>query len=153
MTPRTLEDFLSLTEQAGDCLNWTRALNTDGYPRAAIKGNYNVKVHRHVYSLAHPEEDIEGRVIRHTCDNPKCINPDHLLSGTFADNAWDRASRKRNYLRSFGEDQVREIRKLYNSGEHTQKSLAHLFNTQQGSIRQIVLGMTYKWVTDNLQED
>lgn len=153
MTPRTLHDFLTFTEQHEDCLLWTRALNTDGYPRAAINGDCNVKVHRHVYSLVNPDEDIDGKVIRHTCDNPKCINPDHLRSGTFADNAWDRASRKRNFLRSFDEHEIREIRELYQSGEYTQSELARHFNTQQGSIRQIVLYLTYKWVTDIPQED
>ena len=37
----------------------------------------------------------DGMLVRHTCDNPKCVNPDHLILGTPADNARDRSSRGR----------------------------------------------------------
>ncbi|TKG21761.1 hypothetical protein FCV81_08845 [Vibrio breoganii] len=32
----------------------------------------------------------DGIVVRHTCDNPYCFNPDHLVKGTTADNNHDR---------------------------------------------------------------
>ena len=35
-------------------------------------------------------------VVRHTCDNPRCVNPEHLIPGTIADNNHDRAERGRN---------------------------------------------------------
>ncbi len=37
----------------------------------------------------------KGLVVRHTCDNPLCINPDHLILGTQADNVSDREARGR----------------------------------------------------------
>ena len=94
---KTLKQLLSYTEVSGDCLLWTRCLNTDGYPRLFWNGSSNGKGHRIVYQLSHPEEDITGLVIRHSCDNPKCINPDHLVSGTNLDNVSDRVARKRSY--------------------------------------------------------
>ena len=143
--PKTVEDFLKYTEAVDGCLIWSRALNTDGYPRAVIRGNSNGKVHREVYSLSHPEEDITGLVIRHTCDNPKCINPEHLLSGTNKDNMNDRDTRNRGHA-MFTHDQVREIRSLYDAGTHGQTDIARLFTTKQGSIRQIVKRISYKYV-------
>src|SRR3970282_283530 len=85
-----LQDLLSNTVQEGDCLVWTRCFHTDGYARIAG----NVKIHRYVFELT-TGEDIQGFVIRHTCDNIRCINPDHLLKGTFGDNGNDKFERGR----------------------------------------------------------
>ena len=37
----------------------------------------------------------ENQIVRHTCDNSLCVNPDHLVLGTQLDNMWDRANRGR----------------------------------------------------------
>lgn len=54
-----------------------------------------VYVHHHGITL----EDIAGQVIRHTCDNPRCVNPAHLLLGSKANNNKDRAERGRSAKR------------------------------------------------------
>ena len=72
-------------------------------------------IHREMYDMFF-DESIEGKVIRHTCDNPSCINPFHLKSGTHADNVQDRVDRGRSAIgenhgrHKLTEDQVREIR-------------------------------------------
>lgn len=88
----TVEKILGLTKKVGECLEWTRCFNTDGYPRIGP----NIKVHRLLYELK-TGEDITGKVVRHTCDNIRCLNLDHLLLGTPADNNRDRAERDRSY--------------------------------------------------------
>ncbi len=90
-------EWLKYTTSNGECLEWTRALNSDGYPRAGRKGNTNIKVHREVYKEHNSQEDINGKVIRHSCDNRKCINPKHLLSGSVVDNINDMDSRNRRH--------------------------------------------------------
>ena len=101
-----LTDLLANTVYEDECRIWTRCLNTDGYPH--MFGN--VKVHRLVYQLS-TGEDIEGYVIRHTCDKPKCINPNHLLKGSFADNGNDKFVRDRQ-PRVVTKDIVFKVRKI-----------------------------------------
>lgn len=61
----------------------------------------SVTKHRLVYAdkLGVTIDDIKGVVVRHTCDNDRCINPEHLVGGTLADNNRDRAERGRSAKR------------------------------------------------------
>lgn len=99
----------------GSCWEWVGCLNSDGYPKVSWKGSANGKGHRIVYSLLHPDEDITGKVIRHTCDNPRCLRPDHLVSGTPSDNMRDRGRRGRTYRHVSGQETA-EVRSLRDAG-------------------------------------
>ena len=106
-----MSKWLKYTERRDSCLIWTRCLNSDGYPRAGVKGNANLKVHREVF------KDINGylpEVVRHSCDNPKCINPEHLVAGTYLDNILDRHTRQRTHNHVEG-SQYEECKRLRDS--------------------------------------
>ena len=142
-----LEKLLSYTNDVNGCLEWTRCLNTDGYPRANIDGDCNIKVHRLVYSLCHPEEDIKGKVIRHTCDNPVCINPKHLLSGTPAENSLDRSVRQRTNIAKLTPEQVRELRTLHATGDYYLWELGEMFGINYRTASYVIKRLTYAWVS------
>lgn len=91
----TVEKIMSHTVQVGECLEWTRCFNSDGYPRMGWKGKGNGKVHRILMELL--GNDIEGKVVRHVCDNPRCLNPTHLILGSNVDNVADMDERGRRY--------------------------------------------------------
>lgn len=143
---RNLNTILAYTSQEGNCLIWTRCLNTDGYPRALMDGNANMKIHRVVYELATGTSLPKGVVVRHTCDNPKCINPDHLISGTPADNMMDRDLRERHGMAKINRQQVVMIRALWSSGEYLQKDLAKAFGLNERTISSLVNGKHWKHV-------
>lgn len=60
----------------------------------------SVPAHRAMWMALNNRFDLpRGIVIRHKCDNPRCVNIDHLLEGTHKDNARDKLDRKRNAKR------------------------------------------------------
>lgn len=72
------------------CILTPYALNTNCYGHLK-KDNKTVLHHRLVFATANnlALDDLQGLVIRHTCHNRKCVNPEHLVSGTSQDNAND----------------------------------------------------------------
>jgi hypothetical protein len=79
------------------CWEWNGKRNDQGYGivHAARHGLDSARAHRVMFELnAGPIPD--GMVIRHRCDNPPCVNPDHLQVGTQRDNARDMSIRGRH---------------------------------------------------------
>lgn len=78
-----------------DCWWWVaKAKHPYGYGRVSFGRKIQVKAHQAVYALVNgPIEP--GKVVRHSCDNPGCCNPKHLLIGTQKDNSQDAVWRNR----------------------------------------------------------
>jgi len=94
-----LERLLSKIEigDPGECWRWLAYRNPLGYGMIGIDGERHraALAHRVVYELFTATPIPPGLLVRHTCDNPGCVNPLHLLLGTDADNARDRVQRGR----------------------------------------------------------
>lgn len=97
---RPLEDRLAeigWTVTASDCWEWGGGRMESGYGifTAERLGYDRAGAHRAMYESMHGPV-APGLHIRHKCDNPPCVNPDHLEPGTPADNMNDMAERKRS---------------------------------------------------------
>jgi len=79
-----------------DCWHFCGTRNQFGYGRLTVGGRMQV-VHRLSYELfVGPIPD--GLSVLHRCDNPSCINPEHLWLGTYQDNSRDCWAKKRHPL-------------------------------------------------------
>lgn len=71
------------------CWEWTGGHNAYGYGIIMLPGtNLNTRAHRFSYER-YKGPIPTGKIIMHTCDNPPCVNPEHLLIGTRGDNNRD----------------------------------------------------------------
>lgn len=121
----TLEDRLRLRgwdETAGGCWEFRGAKNPSGYGTMHFQ-NRTQGAHRWAY-MAWVGPIPEGRVVRHKCDNRPCINPDHLETGTYADNNRDTSERGRGNNQKLTPSHRASIASRYKEGGVTQIQLA-----------------------------
>lgn len=85
----------------------------------------------------------------HLCDNPLCINPEHLVVQTRDENMQQMALRGNQRHQKLTPDDVHEIRRLLKRGKLTQKEIGKRFGVSRGCIKNINLGND--WV--HLQEE
>lgn len=93
----SVEACLANTTRRAECAEWNGNLTKQGYARA---GHYIGKyvqalpslVHRRVFLL---KNGYLPEVVLHTCDNPRCINPEHLRGGNKKDNSQDAVNKGR----------------------------------------------------------
>lgn len=97
LTLLQIQKLLSnITIDGNACWLW-QAGTTGGYGQIRL-GAKRFLTHRIMYHITHPNEDIANKLIRHTCDTPRCNNPNHLVSGTHRDNLHDQYTRNRRKL-------------------------------------------------------
>lgn len=92
-----MERLLARAAREGECLVVQNASHPDGYAIVHSKGR-GLYAHRVAYEHYHGTIP-EGMVVRHTCDNPPCIERDHLVIGTKRQNnedAWERGRSARS---------------------------------------------------------
>jgi len=96
LTKKTLQTYLEARFRVTPgCWIWTGSLSPKGYGKLQI-GNYHLRAHRVSYEVyVGPITDPELMVL-HRCDNPSCVNPEHLRLGTNADNMKDKKDKGRS---------------------------------------------------------
>lgn len=109
---KTRARFWSKVEKTETCWVWRAGKNTvNGYGQFWT-GKKTTQAHRFLYQIYHG--DLPSHVfVCHRCDNPPCVRPDHLFTGTSADNMRDKVSKGRgNYkkgIRRPARDEIIEI--------------------------------------------
>lgn len=92
--------FWRYVNKTGECWMWLGSTYKGGYGRFWT-GIRRVQAHRYVWELFHGPIADDGLVVRHSCDTPGCVNPDHLKLGTQADNMFDASRKGRLSRRTF----------------------------------------------------
>ncbi len=138
---KTLNEFIDqrISIEESGCWEWTSTLDTDGYGRAIGKWYREYKksgAHQLSY-ICYRGPIPAGEQVCHKCDNPSCVNPDHLFLGSPQVNMTDKVLKFRQPVKLTPE-QVLEIRTRYESGLFTQAELAPDYNVTEESIRCVI---------------
>lgn len=117
-----------------ECIIWEGAKNAAGYGVTWYKNKWSY-AHRAIVGAE------TGEVVRHTCDNPSCVNPQHLQIGTHKENSEDMVQKGRqckgsnSHLAKLDEDTVRLIRSC--KGYMSSRQCAGRFNLSKTNILDI----------------
>jgi hypothetical protein len=139
------------------CVEWTAYCNPHGYGSFfRHKSHQFVFAHRWAYERAHGPIP-EGLCVLHHCDNPRCVNVDHLWLGTKLDNARDRDAKKRR-IALRGEqhgraklqpNQIHEIRILAANG-HSPYGIAKNYGINSKTARDIIERKLWRHITGEM---
>jgi len=139
------------TRTPDGCLKWTGAVTggKEPRPRLLLRGR-ETKAARIVVACREGKLPA-GLLVLHTCDNPLCVHPAHLLTGTHADNIADRErrgrtlprvvsrkyramTRKHHFGRKTSKTDATDMRRRVAEGE-TLRSIARLYRVAPGTVR------------------
>lgn len=145
----TLQDinrfWSKVSQSSGDnCWLWLASTNREGY--GYFYFNYAMfKAHRVSWIIAYGDI-APGMLILHRCDNPSCVNPSHLFSGTNQDNTNDKKAKGREHHPvgaknpncKLTEADVLKIREVYGEGFTTQAELSRRYKISVTHVRFIL---------------
>jgi predicted XRE-type DNA-binding protein len=142
------ERFEAFFTKGEGCWEWQGRCYTGGYGQFKLRG-VNRGAHRIAYEL-YTGELPEGQVVRHSCDNPSCVNPAHLVAGTYQDNMQDCidrgriASGSRVATAKLREDEIPQVRDLLASRLFSQGAIAKLYGIGRSTVSHLKVGDTWK---------
>ena len=139
-----------IDRSAEGCWEWTGSCCTAGYGILSVDNRPRL-AHRLAYEF-YREMIPTGMQVLHTCDNRRCVNPDHLYLGTHDDNMRDKVRRNRcSSLKGtesptavLSEDQVCAIRAEYAACGVSQRVLAARFGVTQSTVSAIIRKVRWK---------
>jgi len=171
-SPEDISRFWSKVKKTDDCWLWTGGLTKLGYGKFKCQGK-TVLAYRASWIIhfgqIKSDDSHHGTCVCHKCDNPTCVNPNHLFLGSMADNIKDRDSKGRGKWASgenhhlkrhpenapFGEknarakltnEKVLKIRSDWATGEHTHLQLAKKYLVSEPTISYLVRRKTWRHI-------
>lgn len=150
--------FWKHVDKSGECWIWTASFQ-GWYGQIKSDGNSVIGAHRASW-IIHNGPIPDGLWVLHRCDNPACVNPDHLFLGTHDDNMRDMAEKgrqglvnhperaprgERNRHAKLSESDVLTIRTAHASGVGT-TALSRQYGVYETTIADIVSRRTWKHI-------
>jgi hypothetical protein len=127
------------------CWEWASNKNNMGYGRFSLGSVIGKKLaHRLSYEEANGPIP-NGMHICHKCDNPACVNPDHLFAGTRSDNMTDSAKKGRTWNMRLADASVIALLKDYISGM-SREAMGKKYGIATCSVDDFTTGSSRKWL-------
>jgi len=132
------------------CWLWTGAINSSGYGNVRYNGKVD-GAHRISY-LLYKGPIVHNLNVLHTCDNPCCVNPDHLFLGTAKDNVLDCKSKGRlNRIGPKGENQhmavlTEDLVRWIRTRPMSYRKMARYLHVNKNTIQDVLMWRTWKHV-------
>lgn len=148
-----VERFMQKVDVTDGCWNWTAAKKGNGYGafyfEGALRGAHRVSLH--LFKGLPVDTPLDAM---HSCDNPGCVNPDHLSYGTRVDNMQDASCKGRtrnvsdwsgakNPKAKLAPNQRTELEGMISAGRGT-RELAREFGITRARVQQIAREMKAK---------
>lgn len=137
-----------VVDESTGCWNFLGCKDAGGYGR--IRVNYkHWQAHRYSLSLVLGRDIKRGMVVMHKCDNPACVNPEHLLEATQRDNMLDCIQKGRGGARGSGKysptrgnrdpaaERIQKVMRAYRRGM-TAQTIAAQFGWRPAWIRKVI---------------
>jgi hypothetical protein len=139
-----------IIDDAAGCWNWIAATNARGYGVVGRggRGAGLHKAHRASW-MVHRGDIPDGMWVLHKCDNPRCINPEHLYLGDHQQNVRDMVSRGRNVIpdnrgeRASWAKLTAEAARDIKSRRLTGREFAELYRVSLSAVRRIWEGKNW----------
>jgi hypothetical protein len=127
------------------CWQWKGVCTSSGHGQIGSKGAHRFSYERYKGNIP------EGIYVCHHCDNPGCVNPDHLFLGTPLDNMQDMIKKGRDRkakgetsgTHKLKEKDIKNIRKLSKEGKNY-KEISEIFGIHRSTVGQIVRNERWK---------
>ena len=134
------------------CWIWKAYKGSNGYGRLwDFDTKKNRLAHRVAYELATGVCPPDDMVVMHTCDNPSCVNPNHLTLGTAKENTQDMISKgRKKVIRVYGEENpvskltLEQAKYIKAHPEMKLTELAKMFGLSPNCIRGVRIGRTWR---------
>jgi hypothetical protein len=140
------------TNTESGCWEWTGYRDRDGYGRTEVihprtHKRHTLQAHRASYEVF-VGRIPKGKVIAHKCDNPQCINPEHLFVATPAENIQDMLNKGRiNYGKNARAKLRAEDITAIRVSKLTQAELGIIYGVSQVQISRVKLRKDWKHIT------
>lgn len=137
-----------------ECWEWQGAKLRDGYGSfvldTSMKNKKHTQAHRYSYSIHHGNIQLTRDVfVCHSCDNPSCVNPNHLFLGNQKINMDDRQNKGRQAkgekISILSISDVLEIKSLIKK-KIPRRTIASMFGVGSTTITNIATGRSWSWV-------